>query len=96
MNNIEQLQNSIELLKRALTFYAEKDNYIAKHNQNNTLFSYIEMDNGVQARFALEKLEQIENLYKEAEEEYTTEVGDKDVLKAIEDFKKQADNFLSK
>ena len=96
MSNIEQLQNSIELLKRALTFYAEKDNYIAKHNQNNTLFSYIEMDNGVQARFALEKLEQIENLYKEAEEEYTTEVGDKDVLKAIEDFKKQADNFLSK
>ena len=63
MSNIEQLQNSIELLKRALTFYAEKDNYIVKHNQNNTLFSYIEMDNGVQARFALEKLEQIENLY---------------------------------
>jgi len=96
MSNIEQLQNSIELLKRALTFYAEKDNYIVKHNQNNTLFSYIEMDNGVQARFALEKLEQIENLYKEAEENFTTELTDKDVLDAIEDFKKSANNFLGK
>lgn len=96
MNNIEQLQNSIELLKRALTFYAEKDNYIAKHNQNNTLFSYIEMDNGVQARFALEKLEQTENLYKEAEEDYTKTITDNDVLDAIEDFKKSANNFLGK
>ena len=96
MNNVEQLQNAVELLKRALTFYAEKDNYVTKHNQNNVLFSFIEMDNGVQARFALEKLKQTETLYKEAEEEYTTEVDDRDVLKAIEDFKRQADNFLSK
>jgi hypothetical protein len=96
MNNIEQLQNSVELLKQALAFYANKDNYVAKHNQNNVLFSFIEMDNGVQARFALEKLEQMENLYKEAEEDYTKDISDKDVLNAIEDFKRSAENFLSK
>jgi hypothetical protein len=110
MNNIEECQNTIELLKQALKFYANENNYLkGKLPEGEFDFdvcirpelriprpSLVDMDNGTQARFALEKLEQQENLNKEMEDEYTKDVTDKDVLNAIEEFKKTAENFGNK
>ena len=96
MSNFEENQNIAELFKQALKFYAEKSNYDAKHPINNTLFSQIEMDNGAQARFALEKAEELENLSKTIEDEFVKNVtnaiessdeADK-IMGMIEDFKK--------
>ena len=50
MNNNEEYQNLIELLKKALEFYANPDNY------NNSL---IQKDGGYQAKFALDKIEEV-------------------------------------
>ena len=96
MNNFEENQNVVELFRQALKFYAEKSNYDAKHPINNTLFSQIEMDNGAQARFALEKAEELENLSKTIEDEFVKNVtsaierGDEadKIMGKIEDFKK--------
>ena len=79
MSSIEDNQNIVELFKQALKFYGEKSNYDAKHPINNVLFSQIEMDCGAQARFALEKAEELENLSKTMEDEFV-----KSVTSAIE------------
>lgn len=57
--NIEQYQNLVELLKQALLFYGNKDNYIVNQPINTELTSMVELDDGFQARFALSKI--IEN-----------------------------------
>jgi DNA-directed RNA polymerase subunit L len=95
MNSIEEYKNVVELLKQALKFYAEMGNYDAKHPINGTLFSPIEMDNGAQARFALNKLEELEKLSQNWEDEFMKNVTNAiennepvdNVLKMIEDFK---------
>jgi len=95
MNSIEEYKNVIELLKQALKFYAETGNYDAKHPINAVLFSQIEMDNGAQARFALDKLEELEKLSQNLEDEFVKNVTNAiennestdNVLRMIEDFK---------
>jgi DNA-directed RNA polymerase subunit L len=95
MNSIEEYKNVVELLKQALKFYAETGNYDAKHPVNSVLFSQIEMDNGAQARFALDKLEELEKLSQNLEDEFVKNVTKAidsnepidNVLKMIEDFK---------
>jgi DNA-directed RNA polymerase subunit L len=79
MNSIEECNNVIELLKQVLKFYADKSNYDAKHPVNNVLFSHIEMDCGAQARFVLERVDELENLTKNLEDKFV-----KNVTKAIE------------
>jgi len=100
MNSIEECKNVIELLKQALKFYAEKSNYDVKHPVNSVLFSQIEMDCGAQARFALEKTLELENLSKNLEDEFVKNVTnaietgqetDK-ILNMIEEFKNLAQN----
>jgi len=94
-DNAEKLINTIELLKLALNFYADKRNYEINRPLNDKLFSLIEMDCGVQARFALDKLEELENLSQNLEDEFVRNVTKAienneptdNVLKMIEDFK---------
>lgn len=81
-NSIEGYQNTIELLKRALEFYALKENYVVNHPLNNELFSYVEMDGGTQARFMLDKIEEIDELNKKMEKDYNVEI---DALQNLSD-----------
>jgi hypothetical protein len=66
MNNIEDYQNLVELLKQALLFYSNENNYpktICITGDDNTKIennlSQIEIDKGSQARFALSKINEI-------------------------------------
>jgi len=96
MNSIEEYRNAIEMLKQALSFYANPDNYKQNHAVNHELFSYVEMDGGVQANFALNKLSDLENLSKNMEDEFvknlTGAIENNEethkLLQMIEDFKK--------
>lgn len=95
MNNIEEYQNIVELLKQALWFYANNEHYKVIHAINNELFSYVEMDSGTQARFALNKLRELEELKKKMEDEFTESIKEDalqeklgGMLNTIEEFKK--------
>jgi hypothetical protein len=83
-NSIEGYQNTIEFLKRALEFYANEDNYTAKTPKNNELFAFppIEMDGGTQARFALDKVKELDELNEKMERDYNAGL---DALQNISD-----------
>ena len=66
MNNIEDYQNLVELLKQALEFYEEKTNY----DGDIYHISKIAMDNGSQARFALEKIRELEEIHRKIHDEF--------------------------
>lgn len=67
MNNIEEYQNQVELLKQALLFYADENNY--QSGMGNP--SLIDLDeHGSQARFALQQLEKLDALNQKMEEDY--------------------------
>jgi hypothetical protein len=70
-DNAEKLINTIELLKLALNFYADKRNYEINRPLNDKLFSLIEMDSGSQARFALEKTKELENINQKIQDDYS-------------------------
>lgn len=99
MNNIEEYQNLVSVLKHALEFYANTENYDVKHPINNVLFSQIEMDCGAQAKFALSKIEEVENNQKDLEKQFVADINNAffenksvdDTLKIIEEFKKVTD-----
>jgi len=99
MNSIEEYRNAIEMLKQALSFYANPDNYKQNHPVNHELFSYIEMDSGAQANFALDKLRDLENLSKNIEDEFTksltTAIENNEethkLLQMVEEFKKMSE-----
>lgn len=63
MNNDE---SKIIFLSKALEFYANINNY--KKNDNG--LSFIELDNGEQARFALRQIEDLEDSSKSYEDDY--------------------------
>jgi hypothetical protein len=89
MSNVEDYQNLVIVLKQALEFYANKDNYEVNVPQNNVLFAYIEMDKGAQARFAFEKIQELENNQKNLEQQFVA-----DITKAIEN-NEETDNVLN-
>ena len=60
MNNEEQYQSLLTLAKQALMFYANENNYTFGMVAGN--FSQIELDKGFQAKFALQQMEQLEQL----------------------------------
>ena len=73
MNTIEELQNLIELLKQALNFYANGENYRGNRSASSCSgisVSKIEMDEGSQARFALEKAKQLAELNQKMQDDY--------------------------
>ena len=99
MSNEGENQNALELLKQALMFYANSDNYKQTQSVHYELFSMIDVDNGSQARFALEQLEKIKKLNEGAEEEFVKNItnaiesGDsiENMTKLINDFKKMSE-----
>jgi len=70
----EEYLNLIELLKLALKFYADKNSYVVNHPVNDELCSLIELDEGSQARFALDKIGEFEEYGKNIEEEYAKQI----------------------
>jgi len=66
MNSIEDYQNIIELLKKILAFYADSNNYINTEN----IIAPITIDNGFQARFALDKIEELEKINQDILNDY--------------------------
>jgi hypothetical protein len=72
MNSIEERDNLIGLLQKALEFYASRDNYKGHPSASTcgTPTSLVEMDEGTQARFALEKAQQMTAQNQKMQEDY--------------------------
>lgn len=96
MNNIDEFQNQIELMKQALLFYADKKNYENEVRYEESSLIYV--DEGSQARFALETLEKLEKVNQQMEEDYLDTIKQKledqqppenvvNLIKAIKDAK---------
>jgi hypothetical protein len=97
-NNIDEFQNQISLMKEALAFYADESNYAENQFTGTEGVSMIEVDEGSQARFALETLEKVEQVNKQMEEDYLDTIKQKledqqppenvvNLIKAIKDAK---------
>jgi len=94
MNNEEDV-NLIALLKEALKFYANKENYLFYKNKD----APVAIDEGHQARFALEKVIEFDKLLDKVNEEYDKyvngiiekEESPENMLKIIEDLKRVSD-----
>ena len=88
MNNIEEYQNLFELLKQALMFYGEEDNYKVpvsskgNYNVENEL-SLIKKDGGSQARFGLKKIQEIFDQNQKLLDDYNKIITE--TIKGIED-----------
>ena len=92
MKTIEGCKNIVELLKQALNFYANEENY--KVNVKPKSVSMIEIDEGSQARFALTKANEFNETIKNLEADYLKNMGDtidddstEKLLKIIESYK---------
>lgn len=70
MNSIEERDNLIAMLKEALKFYANMDNYAGTQPLNGEIYSMIDIDSGSQARFALEKVEALNRMNQKMQEDY--------------------------
>jgi hypothetical protein len=96
----EEYQNIIELLKIALEFYADRNNYEVIHPITGVLVSRIEIDGGSQAEFALKQLKNLEEYSQKMENDFVkfveTELDKnettEDVLKTVKVFKKLSDD----
>jgi len=81
--------NIIVLLKQALNFYANTDNYNVNRKVSDSIFSAIQMDSGVQARFAIERIKIILEEKEKAENDYISliksaeNLSDEEQLKLI-------------
>jgi chloramphenicol O-acetyltransferase len=73
MDDIETYKNQVELLKQALLFYADKDNY-SSEMENPALIDLDEQ--GSQARFVLEQLKKIEEVNEKMKEDYSQFIND--------------------
>jgi len=63
----DEYQNQLDLLKEALKFYANKDKYLFYEHRD----APIALDEGMQARFALEQLEHVDELNEDIENDYS-------------------------
>lgn len=89
--NKEGDQNLIALLKEALKFYANKKNYLFYKDKD----APVVIDEGSQARFALQKVEEFSDLINNINNDYDKYITDaikseespENVLKIIEDLK---------
>jgi len=93
-------QNLIELLRQALLFYANEENYEVDKESGANLVSLVEVDNGSQARFALTKIREFTEATEKLEADYMKNMHEaiegedspENVLKIIEGFKNIAKN----
>jgi hypothetical protein len=76
MNSIEERDNLIQLMQEALKFYADPTNYIGPMGTIAPIYSD---DYGSQARFALEKVKQLNEQNQKIQDDY-----DKLILEAEE------------
>lgn len=81
INSIEERDNLIEMLKQALKFYANQDNYKGTRNSNTCCYggvavSSIEMDEGAQARFAIEQIDKLLQINQNMQDEYDKIISD--------------------
>ena len=89
--NKEEDQNLIELLKQALLFYSNDANYFTPSEGK----SLVIMDNGSQARFALQKVDELTEALDKINKDYDSyitntiksEENPENILKIIEDIK---------
>lgn len=92
MMNPEQYENLIALLKQALDFYGDKENYLFYKDKD----APIALDEGSQARFALEKIKEMTEATDKLESEFVKEIIDgmkdddspENIMKIIETYKK--------
>ena len=80
MKEIEEDQNQIELLRQALLFYADKKNYENEVRYEESSLIYV--DNGNQARFALKRVQEIQDEIQKLQNDYNNVIGD--TVNAIE------------
>jgi hypothetical protein len=66
MINEENYLNTIELLKQALLFYANEENYLFYKNRD----APVAIDNGHQARFVLKTINELDKINKKIESDY--------------------------
>jgi len=85
MNSIEEYQNLVGLLKEALKFYANKNNYVQRAGGYNELTSRIELDGGSQARFALKQAEDLTIQIQKMQDEYDKLIAGYDQLQVSGD-----------
>jgi hypothetical protein len=74
--SLEELLNVIKLQRKALEFYAQQKNYNQNVNINSTLNSKVELDEGHQARFAIEQSNTIEEFNQSLIEVYKKEISE--------------------
>jgi len=84
MNNPEEYENLIALLEKALEFYANKENY-KNRPFGIELVSSVEMDEGSQARFALEQSKILIEVNRKLQEDYNKLMAAADQLQATDD-----------
>lgn len=72
MNDNEKYLNIIELLKQALLFYANKENYLSYEDKNTLIM----LDKGSQARFALKQIEELDEINEKIKYDYNDLIND--------------------
>jgi len=72
MNNDEKYLNIIELLKQALSFYADEQNYLFFKDKD----ALIALDEGSQARFALKQIEELDEINEKIKSDYKDIIND--------------------
>ena len=91
MNKTEDNPNLVELLRQALLFYANEENYVSEGDST----PMINIDSGSQARFALSKIKEFTDTTEKLEADYMKnmheaiegEESPENMLKIIEGFK---------
>lgn len=72
MNNEEKYKILIELLKQALLFYGNKENYLFYRDKD----APIALDEGHQARFALKQIEELDEINEKIKSDYNDLIND--------------------
>lgn len=84
-NNIEQYKNLVEMLRQALLFYGDDENY--KEIQAKGFKTMIEIDGGSQARFALKQIDKIEEALNDFSVEGEKGISAEEIFKQLNDLK---------
>ncbi len=85
MNSIEEKDNLIALLQEALKFYADKNNYVPTNTKNSLddrYLTHIEVDEGFQARFAIEKVNELAKINQKLQDDYDEIVMDSESIES--------------
>jgi len=92
LSNIEEYINLIGVLENALKFYADEQNYLFFEDKD----ALIALDEGAQARFALDKIKEVTEARETLEADFVKNISEsienndevEDMLKLIEEYKK--------